>query len=507
MGLNVGQILRQAALRAPARTLLVERDDARREWTAHELERAAHAVASRLRLAGVRRGDRVGLIGENSAAFVSAFFGIVYVGAAVVPIPSRSTESEIAHRLRSSKSRAILFDEPRRARAEAAATPLGVSPIALDEAASGDAPSSPPEECDPSETALILYTSGTTGLTKGACISHAALLSHTAGLVHHVLRFDEGVVALGVLPLTHSYGLRMVVLAPFYAGGRAVLLPRFSSSRTRAICREEGVTWFPGVPTMFAALSGDAGEPIPSLEWALSAGAPLPVELAARASASLGCPVRQGYGLTEATFSCIDAPPEPPTPGSVGRPVWGVEIAIAGEDGPHRTPGITGEVLVRGQNVMTGYLDDPAATSEAFHDGWLRTGDIGRLDEAGRLFVIDREKDLILRGGENVYPSEVEDVLHRMPEVGEAAVVGVADAYYGEEVVAVVRVAEGKALALEAMIAHCESRLSPHKVPRALVRVSEFPLGPSGKILKRELRRMIEAGELAVERAASARRA
>jgi long-chain acyl-CoA synthetase len=506
MGLNVGQILRQSALRAPERVILVERDgEERREWTAGELEQSARSVAARLRASGITRGDRVGLIGENSAAFAAAFFGAAYVGASVVPIPFRSTEPEIDHRVASSQARAVLFDEPRRERVMRVTESRHALGVPLDEAAGYGAIDSPPEECDASETALILYTSGTTGLTKGACISHAALLTHTAGLVHHVLRFDDRVVALGALPLTHSYGLRMVLLAPFFAGGRAVLMPRFSSSQLRQVCREEGVTWFPGVPTMFAALAGDGGDPLDTLVWALSAGAPLPGELADRAGESLGCPVRQGYGLTEATFTCIDAPPASPTRGSVGRAVWGVEVAILGEDGPHATPDVLGEILVRGQNVMTCYLNDPAATSEVFHDGWLRTGDVGRLDDAGRLFVVDREKDLILRGGENVYPSEVEDVLHRMPEVSEAAVIGVADAYYGEEVVAVVRVAQGRSLGIEAIDEHCRALLSSHKIPRALAQVESFPLGPSGKILKRELRRMLEEGALALERGTSAR--
>jgi long-chain acyl-CoA synthetase len=506
MGLNVGQILRQAALRTPERVLLVERGDGeRRAWTARELENAARAVAARLRASGITRGDRVGLIGENSAAFAAAFFGVAYVGASSVPIPSRSTEPEIDHRVTSSHARAVLFDEPRRELVMRVAESRNALGLSLVEVAHYGATDSPPAECDASEAALILYTSGTTGLTKGACISHAALLTHTAGLVHHVLRFDDRVIAAGALPLTHSYGLRMVLLAPFFAGGRAVLMPRFSSSRLRQICREEGVTWLPGVPTMFAALASDGGEPLDTLEWALSAGAPLPAELATRASSSLGCTVHQGYGLTEATFTCIDAPPKSPTPGSVGRAVWGVEVAILGEDGPHTAPGVLGEILVRGQNVMTCYLNDPAATSEVFHDGWLRTGDVGRLDEEGRLFVVDREKDLILRGGENVYPSEVEDVLHRMPEVSEAAVVGIADSYYGEEVAAVVRIAQGKSLSVEAIEEHCRDLLSSHKIPRALVQVESFPLGPSGKILKRELRRMLEDGSLTLERSRSAR--
>ncbi|MBC7172027.1 MAG: AMP-binding protein, partial [Polyangiaceae bacterium] len=343
-----------------------------------------------------------------------------------------------------------------------------------------------------------------TGKPKGACITHASLSTHTAALVHHELRFDDRTRALGVLPLTHSFGIRMAVLAPFYAGGRVVLLPRFDAARSLEVAREESVTFIPAVPTMFAGwartASSERTASWSSLDFCLSAGAPLPDEIRAQASTRLGADVRQGYGLTEATFSAIDAPMERARPGTVGHAVWGVEIAVADPSGRHLPAGEDGEVLVRGQNVMSHYLDDPSATKEAFRDGWLRTGDVGRLDEEGRLTIVDRTKDLILRGGNNVYPSEVEDVLHRHPSIAEVAVVGLPEAYYGEEVVAVVRLVEGAALDRAALEQFARAHLAAFKVPRAFALAREMPLGPSGKVLKRLLRDSLQDGTLPIER-------
>jgi long-chain acyl-CoA synthetase len=364
---------------------------------------------------------------------------------------------------------------------------------------------------------MILYTSGTTGAPRGAAITHASLLAHTAALVEHALGLGPDDRVMGVLPLTHSYGIRMVVLATLHAGASAVLVPRFDAVSTLRLLTAECVTWLPVVPTMLAALAAarwtlgpgpnvhlagrnSEAARFPALRWCLSAGAPLAEDVRVRAEARLGVEVRQGYGLTEATFCTIDAPPVPRTPGSVGRPVPGIEVRIAGADGRDAMPGDTGEVRVRGDNVMRGYVGDDDATQHVIRDGWLHTGDIGRLDVHGALFVVDRTKDLIIRGGNNVYPSEVEDVLARHPDVAEAAVVGRPDAYYGEEIVAVVVLRDGATLDPAALDAHAREHLSPVKVPRELAVVDALPLGPSRKVLKRELREMLAAGKLEVRR-------
>ncbi len=248
---------------------------------------------------------------------------------------------------------------------------------------------------------------------------------------------------------------------------------------------------------MLAALERQpAADPPKSLAWCLSAGAPLADDLRQAAEKRLGCEVRQGYGLTEATFTTVDAPPWKQSPGSVGRPVWGVEVRVVNEDGEDVRPGEPGEVRVRGQNVMAGYLDDDVGTVEAMPGGWLATGDVGMLGGDGVLTIVDRMKDVIIRGGNNVYPSEVEDAIARHPDVAEVAVVGRPDAHYGEEIVAVIVRAEGKDPSAESIVAGLAGEIAEIKHPRELAFVAALPLGPSGKVLKRELRRMIEAGEI-----------
>jgi len=466
---NVGQVLRQGALRHPEREAIA----GAASWGA--LDRWAREIAGALVARSVGPGARVMLCAANRPGFVAAWFGIVYAGAVVVPAPILSTREEVEARLEKARCALVLCDEERAGLFRA---------CTVIESLRGD-PLDHPCAVAPGDDAMILFTSGTTGAAKGARISHASLLLHTAALVHHTLDLRAGDRVLAALPLTHSFGCRMAMLAPFFVGARIELVERFDAQATwRALC-EKAITWAPVVPTMLAAwLRLPASAPPPALRWVLSAGAPLPAELALRAERRLGAAVRQGYGLTEATLSTIDAPPAPPTHGSVGRPVWGVEVRLA-EDG---------EILVRGQNEMSGYLDDPEATEAVRVDGWLRTGDVGRIDGAGRLHVIDRKKDLIVRGGNNVHPAEVEAVLCAHPGVAEVAVVGRPDPYWGEEVVAVV-VPRGDA-ALDDLGRFAAARLSPVKVPRELAVVDELPLGPSGKVLKRVLRERLAAGTL-----------
>jgi long-chain acyl-CoA synthetase len=241
-----------------------------------------------------------------------------------------------------------------------------------------------------------------------------------------------------------------------------------------------------------------------TLRWVLSAGAPLPDELALRAEACLGVEVRQGYGMTEATFASVNAPPDARVIGSVGKPSPGVELRVIDDAGNEVAPGESGEVCVRGQNVMTRYLHDPEASADALRDGWMHSGDVGRIDADGRLWIVDRIKDLVIRGGYNVYPSEVEDALARHPDVAEVAVIGRPDAMYGEEVVAVIVPRAGCSVDLAGLAALARARLSRTKWPREYAVIERMPLGASGKIQKRELRAWLQHGKLAVVAAPSA---
>ena len=504
MGVQVGQILRQAALIAPERVAVVDlgqAGEARRELTFSALDGLACAMAAQLMAAGVRAGDRIALLAENSAEAAAAWFAVVYAGAAVVPLHVLSAPLELAQRLVHSGAKLVIHDSARAAlvlRAFEADRTLATHTRALALAALAQ-PSAErveyPLATEPDATALVLYTSGSTGKPKGAAISHASLMLHTALLVQHGLGLDADARVLCMLPLSHSYGCRLAMLAPFYARAQIVIVPRFAAQRTWQLLHSERISWFPAVPTILAAwLQLPAAEPPPALRWALSAGAPLSDEIARRAEARLGVEVRQGYGMTEATFATINAPPDARVFGSVGKPVWGVELRVVDEHGTDVAPGATGEVWVRGHNVMKDYLFDAAATLHVARDGWVHSGDLGRLDAEGRLYIVDRIKDMIIRGGYNVYPSELEAALSSHPAVRAAAVVGRPDAYYGEQVVAVV-VADAfeDAAALHAFLVE---RVTRTKLPHEYAFVPELPLGPSGKVHKPSLRAALVDGSL-----------
>ncbi|MGZ3442515.1 MAG: class I adenylate-forming enzyme family protein, partial [Polyangia bacterium] len=411
--------------------------------------------------------DRVALMAGNSVDFVAGWLGVVGLGAAVVPLSTLSAPPEVEARLALARCALVLDDAALAELARAAPLP-SLPPIA------GDA------------IAQILFTSGTTGGAKAAAVSHASLAAHTRNVARTVgLGADD--VVLGVLPLTHSFGCRMVMLLALATGARVVLPRRFDAARVLALLDEHAVTFWPAVPTMLAAVCAVDGARPRALRWVLSAGAPLADALCRRAEARLGCEVRQGYGLTEASFSTIDAPPSPRAIGSVGRPVAGVEVRIAAD----------GEIEVRGPHRMLGYLDDPTATAAAIDDdGWLRTGDVGRLDEDGRLWVVDRKKDLIIRGGNNVYPSEVEAALAAHAAVADVAVVGRPDDYYGEEIVAVVVLRAGRSASAAELDAFLHTRIAATKVPRQWAFVDALPLGPSAKVQRRVIRQQLLDGTL-----------
>ncbi|HEY6878259.1 MAG TPA: AMP-binding protein [Polyangiales bacterium] len=490
MGFNSAQAIRHWALRDPQRTAIVladrPPDDGERNVSYAQLDALARGAAAQLAAHGLLAGDRVALSLPNGLAFLAAYFGAAYAGITVVPIPPMSSLPELRARFAQARCAALIADRTLpECRAIDAAALLA-----------HEAPDAPPRELAPDAVAMLLYTSGTTGVAKGAMITHASLVAHTAALVHHVLRLSERDRVLATLPLTHSYGIRMTLLAPFYAGATSVLTERFALARALQLLEAERITWFPGVPTMFHAIAHGPAQPSAMLRWCLSAGAPLPREVRLRAEAKLGVPVRQGFGLTEATFSTVALPDDAGGEDTVGRPVFGVELRIVDATGKPCPPDTPGEVCVRGQNVMAGYLDEPEATGAVLRDGWLHSGDIGQLDDQGRLTIVDRIKDLIIRGGFNVYPAEVEAVLVAHPSVREAAVVGVPDERYGEDVLAVLVLHAGDTLSPEALSAFCREQLSRVKVPRLVAFVDALPTGPSGKVQRRELRRLALDGTL-----------
>lgn len=505
MGSNIAQVIRSWAIRDPARVALVLADEGRREVSYGALDGRARRVAARLSAAGLGPGARIALSAQNGLGFVHAWFGGLYAGCTILPIPPMSAAPELAMRLRHARCSALVTDASTRRLGDAAlASCPDVTQLDADALSEGTHAIDAPADVSPESVAMILYTSGTTGTAKGAMITHASLSIHTAALVHHVLCLEPNDRVLATLPLTHSYGIRMTLLAPFYAGAQSLLVSRFQAARVRGLLADEPITWFPGVPTMFHTLAHEALDAPPprALRWCLSAGAPLPREVRREAEQALGAPIRQGFGLTEATFSTIATPDDEGAGDSVGRPVFGVEVRVVDDDGRVRAANEPGEVCIRGPNVMAGYLDDPEATALALRDGWLHSGDVGTLDGEGRLTIVDRIKDMIIRGGFNVYPAEVEAVLVAHPAVRDAVVVGVPDAHYGEEVLAVLVLRPGQVLDEAGLDAFCRDRLSRVKVPRLLATLDAMPVGPSGKVQRREVRQRALAGTLTATRIA-----
>jgi long-chain acyl-CoA synthetase len=338
---------------------------------------------------------------------------------------------------------------------------------------------------------VVLYTSGTTGKPKGAELSHANLLLNCTVVVPKLVPLDRDDVALATLPLFHSFGQTCIQNTTLALGGTFTLLPRFTPEEALEIIQRDRVTLFAGVPTMYFAILNHEGADrydLSTLKWCMCGGAPMPVEVMKSFEAKYRVKILEGYGLSEtspvASFNMLDRPRKV---GSIGYPVWGVEMAILDDEDRELGPDEVGEIVIRGHNVMKGYWKRPDATKECMRSGWFHTGDVGRRDEDGCYFIVDRKKDMIIRGGFNVYPREVEEVLYGHEAVVEAAVVGVPHESHGEEVKAVVALAPGKKLSQEELIAWARERLAAYKYPRIVEFRDALPKGPTGKILKREL--------------------
>ncbi|MFK8000173.1 MAG: class I adenylate-forming enzyme family protein [Polyangiales bacterium] len=468
---HVGTILYDAARECPDSLALV--GDV--QVTYGELHSLALRFAERLGEVA-RPGDGVGVFLQSNQDFVVAFFGATYAGLTVLPFVRTLPDAEVLRRLREVRAELLVCER-------------SLAPEVHSIAPDGDKNASKTSGfCmiePPSGDALWLPTSGTSGRSKVARISHRCVSEHTRNLVRETFRFTPDDVVLATLPLCHSFGLRTTLLATFAAKARVLLVERFDAKASLDAAARFDVTFIAGVPTMFAGWAQTEGEPLPTLRWCLSAGAPLSEATRRAAEARLGAEVREGYGLTEASFTSIDAPHHQNTVGSCGLPSPGVEVRIQRR-----------EIQIRGTNVMSGYLHDDEATSEAFEDGWLRSGDLGVIDDAGCVRVLDRLKDLIIRGGHNVVPANVEGVLREVPSVLEAAVVGRPDARLGEELVAVLVMSSAADGEMSNVFRYIASRLAKPEQPREYVILSELPLGPSRKVLRRVLRGRIESGEL-----------
>ncbi|WP_245170567.1 class I adenylate-forming enzyme family protein [Streptomyces bottropensis] len=444
------------------------------------------SAAGVLRVHGIGVGDVVAVALANRLELVVIMFAAWRLGAAVTPVNPGLTDTEARHQIEDSGAKVVITDSR-------GTGTLDVTAFAGAAVQAQDAVSPAPGAVLPAldSLALIIYTSGTTGRPKGVMLDHANIAAMCRMIVDGI-GLDETDHSLLVLPLFHVNGIVVSVLSPLLAGGRATIAGRFRASSFFASVEAARPTYFSAVPTIYAMLVSLPDEVLPdtsSLRRAICGAAPMPAELIARFENRFGVPVVEGYGLSEGTCaSTLNPPAGPRKPGTVGLPLPGQTVAVMDAEGHLLDAGSVGEVVVRGPNVMRGYLGLPDETSRTVVDGWLHTGDVGRFDTDGHLVLVDRIKDMIIRGGENIYPKEIESVLHTHPAVLEAAVVGAPEPVLGEVPVAYVTLLPGAAATAEELVDHCRGSLARVKVPVS-VRVTEsLPKNPVGKIDKPRLR-------------------
>ena len=467
------------------------------ELTYAELDESSARVATLLASKGVRPGARVGLMLPNVPYFPVVYYGILRAGAVVVPMNVLLKEREVRFYLEDPGAELVFAwhgfaDAAEAGAADAGAECLLVEPGGFEELVAAQEPAGEPVDRGCDDTAVILYTSGTTGKPKGAELTHANLRRNCRIVADKLASLTEDDVLLGALPLFHSFGQTCTMNACIAAGGTVTMLPRFDPEKALEVIERDGVTVFQGVPTMYNAIlhaeSADSAD-TSALRLCMTGGATFPAELMRAFEEKFGCTILEGYGLSEtspvASFNLPDRRREL----SIGTPIDGVEMKVVDEGGKDLPPGEIGEILIRGHNIMKGYWNRPEATAEAIGEGgWFRSGDMGRVDEDGFFFIVDRKKELIIRGGYNVYPREVEEVLYEHPAVQEAAVVAVPDEALGEEVGAAVVLCAGAEADAEELKAYVKQQLAAYKYPRKLWFLDELPKGPTGKILKREIK-------------------
>jgi long-chain acyl-CoA synthetase len=508
MSLTIASILAESAVRHADRTAVVLGD---LKLTYAQLWGHAKQYAAVLREKGVGPGDKVAMLLPNTPHFPLTYFGTLALGAVAVPVHALLKAEEIQYVLEDSGAKVLVCAAPLLGEGAKGAELAGVPVLAVMDG--GDAtieridnrafevqPIEAVEQREPDDTAVILYTSGTTGTPKGAEITHLNVTMNVMSSATNSFDISKEDVVLGCLPLFHTFGQTCCMNTAFFVGASVVLLPRFDGAQALELLVKEKCTIFMGVPTMYIGLleAAKTSEHRPQLKSALSGGAALPVPVLEQFKEVFGTAVLEGYGLTEtspvATFNQVGFPPKP---GTVGKQIWGVEVEVAKAEVDERIEllptGELGEIVVRGHNVFKGYLNKPEATAAAIVDGWFRTGDLGTKDEDGYVSIVDRKKDMVIRGGYNVYPREVEEALLRHPAVGQVAVFALPDPQYGEEVsAAIVRDPAGGEVTEQEISEWAKGKLAAYKYPRRVFFVDSFPLGPSGKVLKRELQQQFK---------------
>jgi long-chain acyl-CoA synthetase len=515
---NLATLLENSADKYPEREAIVLGDT---RLTYAQVNGAANMVANLLVSRGIQPGDKVALSCANLPYFTIVYYGILKAGATVVPLNVLLKAREVAYHLQDADAKAYFcfegtaelpigqegyagFEQAGDCESFFMITvdPAAASPIEGTETMGAALAQQPPTfetvATDEDDTAVILYTSGTTGQPKGAELRHRNMRDNAlAGAELFGASAETPDTYLCVLPLFHSFGQTVIQNGAFAFGGTVVMLPRFDAAAALAAMGKENVTFFAGVPTMYWGLLGALDESVDverlagNLRVAAAGGSALPVEVHKDFQKRFGVTILEGYGLSETSPVASFSPyGQPARPGSIGTPMPGVEMKLLQPDSWDEVPDgpdEIGEIAIKGHNIMKGYYNRPEATEEVIRDGWFRSGDLGRRDEDGWYYIVDRSKDMIIRGGYNVYPREIEEVLLTHPDVSLAAVVGVPHESHGEEIKAYVILNPGAAVTPDELVEWGKQEMASYKYPRLVSIVDSLPMTATGKILKREL--------------------
>lgn len=518
MSLCLSEIILESAKRFPKETALINDEE---RITYRDLRKQVLSVAAYLKSIGVGRGDTVALMCGNMPEFTIAYFGVLASGATLVTLNSLLVADEIAYQLENSQSVGVISEAESLpsvlegiGRAECTEWTILANRTIPPEAKGAEFRThlgdilekfDPLDRCEltqPDDTAVIMYTSGTTGHPKGAELTHFNLWENARQVSERLFAEKDGEiqlvgpgeVAIAALPLYHTFGQTCVQNALLTNGGAVTYLKRFEPEACAKIIARDRVTILDAVPTIYTALlhceSVDPAD-LQCLSYGVSGGAALPLEVRSAFEAKFKMELQEGYGLTETSpVASAQVRWRERKIGSIGCPIEGVEMKIFDDNDNEVPPGTDGEVVIRGRNIMKGYLNQPEATAKAIRNGWFHSGDVGRMDDEGHFYIVDRMKDMIIRGGYNVYPREVEEVLYAHPNIAEACVIGVPDEKYGEEVKAVVTLMPSAKASPEEIVEYCKKHVAAYKYPRVVEFVADIPKGPTGKILKREVRKI-----------------
>jgi long-chain acyl-CoA synthetase len=497
MSFNLAVILSETARRSPDKTVTILGDS---RMSYGELDDLSGRLAAGLAASGIGPGDPVALQLPNIPQFLIAYFGILKAGGVVVPLNVLLKAPEVAYHLRDCSAKALITWAGVIGEAAPGAKEAGVTQVytvgggAVPFGQLLSAPASGPAfaQRDPADTAVIMYTSGTTGRPKGAELTHLQLYMN-ADIPGRLFDVQSDDIVITVLPLFHVFGLSSIMNVCVRFGCTMSLVPRFEAAAVLTAIQRDRATIFEGVPTMFIALLAcpelDSYD-ISSLRIAISGGASIPAPVLDAFEKRFGVVILEGYGLTEtASTTTFNVSVTDRRAYSVGRPIWGTQTEVWDTEGKPLPAGSgnVGEVVTRGLHVMKGYLNKPEDTASAFTGNWFHTGDLGYFDEDGYLFIVGRSKELIIRGGYNVYPAEIEGVLHEHPAVAEAAVIGIPDERLGEEVMAVLTLRPGAVLTAREAIIFCRERVAAYKYPRVIEFRDALPKNALGKVLKDQL--------------------